>query len=58
MRDIKVKFGRDVAGYVYLGHGKNDAHMTPINGCDQGVNIATSSDHLHFIKNQHQKKSV
>ena len=55
LRDMKVKFGRDAAWYVYLGHRKNDGYTTTRNSFDEGsvlpiVPIICTLLHKMYIK--------
>ena len=56
VRDTNVKFGRDAAWYMYVGHAKTDIHTTTRQIFDQGLvlssvpNIFTLHDKVNTKK--------
>ena len=58
VRDMNVKFGRDAAWYVHLGHAKYYGHMTITERFDQGSVLSSVSNVSALICKENKKNSI
>ena len=55
--DITVKFGRDTASHMYLGHAKNDSHTTTRKKFDQGLVFSSAPNMFTLLYKVNTKKT-